>query len=96
MTLANNKKWVSTHLIGWGKGNLSKPLSREYLHRLMLIIALLLVWPARHMNPHIADWVTKHGQAPSFVILSIVCDKVTEEWREVFQEFAKGGEPFWN
>ena len=29
-----------------------------------------------------------------FVILSTVCDKLTEEWSEIFQELAKGGGSF--
>ena len=33
--------------------------------------------------------------AKPFVILSTVCEKVTEEWQKVFQEVAKGGGSFW-
>ena len=31
-----------------------------------------------------------------FVILSIICDKVTEEWGEIFEELKKEGGSFWN
>ena len=32
----------------------------------------------------------------SFVILSIVCDKVTEEWGEIFEQLEKEGGPCGN
>ena len=32
----------------------------------------------------------------AFVLLSIVCDKVTDQWREIFEEDAKEGGSFWN
>ena len=31
-----------------------------------------------------------------FGVLSITCEKVTEEWGEVFHEFTKGEGSFWN
>ena len=38
------------------------------------------------MNPDIADWVTKPGQVSC---LSIICEKLTKEWAEVFENFQK-------
>ena len=59
----------------------------------MFITALLLLWPVDHMNPDIADWVTKPGQVSC---LSIICEKLTKEWAEVFRKLSKEEGSFWN
>ena len=54
MILAYNTKWVPSQLIGYGRAELGL-LRRWYLHHLMFITELLLIWSVGHMDPHITD-----------------------------------------
>ena len=72
----------------------------------MFITELLLVWSVGHMNLHISDCATKPSQVPwngnpptrlyHHSYYSLLCDKVTEKWGQIFEELAKEGGPFWN
>ena len=61
MILANNTKWASRQLFGFGRAKLG-PLGKVYLHYLTSVTELLLVWPAGYIDPRIIDWVTKPSQ----------------------------------
>ena len=64
MILSNNNTiGVSSQLFGCGRAKLG-PLGRRYLHHLLFITELLLVWPEGHMEPNITDWATKSSQVP--------------------------------
>ena len=81
MILANNNtKWVSSQLFGCGRAKLG-PLGRGHLHHLFVyhwIISLTC---------------RSHGRSVDS-LLSIVCNKVTEEWGDIFEELAKEGRSF--
>ena len=72
----------------------------------MFITELLLVWSVGHMNLHISDCATKPSQVPwngnpptrlyHHSYYSLLCDKVTEKWGQIFEGLAKEGGPFWN
>ena len=106
----NNTNRVSSQLFGYDRAKF-RPLGRRHLHHLMFITELLLVWPVGHMDPNITDWATNPSQMPwncnlptwmwcyssePFIIFPVVCNRVTEEWRETLDELAKEGGSFWN
>ena len=106
MILSNNTKWVSGQLFGT-----LGPLGTGYLHTLIFITELLLVWPVGHMdliekigplnqaqvswNGYLPTWMW-HLNLEPFLILSIIFDKVPEEWGEISEELLNEGGSFWN
>ena len=108
MILTNNTNWFSSQLFACGKAKLG---SLEIGHLYHLFITTLMsdlyaTWTLRgSLNlakcPGSLNWqptVLNVTPEPTdtFVIVSIICDKVAEEWGEVFQELGKRGRSFWN
>ena len=83
MILANNnRKWVFNQLFGSNRAKLG-PLGGGYLHHLMFITELLLVWSVGHMDPLLT-------------LYSLLCVTKWQEWGEILEEIAKEGISFWN
>ena len=84
MILTNNiANGVSSQLSGCCRAKLG-PLGRRHIH-LIFITELLVVWPVGHMNLIWQNGPLNQSKCPematyqSFIIVSIVCNKVTEE-----------------
>ena len=72
-------------------------------------VSSLLMWKGQIWStkkgtsspPNVYHWIitsltcSSHGPSVN-PLLSIVCNKVTEEWGEIFEELAKEGWSFWN
>ena len=81
MILSNNNiKWISSLLFGCGGRAKLGPLRRGNLHHLMFVYHWIIIG------------LTCRSHGPSVdSLFSIVWNKVTKEWGEIFEELAKEG-----
>ena len=76
LILGNNTKWVSSELSRCGRAYLGL-LGRGYVHHVILITELLLVWHAGYMDPHYQIGSLNLAKCPELATYQLECEALT-------------------